>query len=442
MLPISFSCSLRKLIPRTYVLLSRSAPRTPLLLLRRRLLNTLSHDECDVCPAFAKAAFMLLRGQRDVASSAQAIDRACHYVGQAQAPQCAAFINRNAAALIPLLIKVNSPDQLCPRVPSCAAPAAQSTLVDTKVRVVKSRTALQAEIVSKAAPSNRLCGVCELVVDGVEHFLTDNKTETEIEKVLDSVCSKLPAAFSDSCQTFVNTYLPELATFLENEEDGAQLCGKLNVCPAKREIDASDLEDAEGMEAGLDCELCHVVLDVTETLVGEERTHDNVRVALTQSCGKLEDLEGACNDMLDKYGAILVDQLVQYVDSNAICQHIKMCSADDFETEIQPEGGILCSLCEAVVGWVDKEVGSNKTEAAIEAALDKVCKVLGPLDAPCEAFVNAYAPDLIQLLLKESDPTKVCGALGVCKNSTAVVEKKAVEPEGGILCSLCEADRH
>jgi saposin len=78
-----------------------------------------------------------------------------------------------------------------------------------------------------------------------------------------------------------------------------------------------------------------------------------------------------------------------------------------------------CSLCKYIVSYVDAVVQNNKSEAAIEAALEKVCTILpGALKAKCVTFVETYGPILAQLIAKYGTPQLVCDALKACHNGT------------------------
>jgi saposin len=81
-----------------------------------------------------------------------------------------------------------------------------------------------------------------------------------------------------------------------------------------------------------------------------------------------------------------------------------------------------CSLCKLVLTYLDAIIENNKTEAAIEAALEKVCTIL-PSDkkAECVQFVDTYGTKLVELLEKFGSPKLVCMALGLCvKNAPEV----------------------
>ena len=78
-----------------------------------------------------------------------------------------------------------------------------------------------------------------------------------------------------------------------------------------------------------------------------------------------------------------------------------------------------CALCKYVVTYLDAVLQNNKSEAAIDAALEKVCGILpATIKANCIKFVDTYGPILAQLLVKYATPDQVCNALKVCNNGT------------------------
>ncbi len=99
---------------------------------------------------------------------------------------------------------------------------------------------------------------------------------------------------------------------------------------------------------------------------------------------------------------------------------------EDTEYELKfvepSDNSVECSVCKYVVTYVAHVIEDNKTEAAIEAALEKVCTILPhSLNASCVQFVVTFGPQLVQLIEKYDDPVKVCDALKLCNNGTEQV---------------------
>jgi saposin len=89
---------------------------------------------------------------------------------------------------------------------------------------------------------------------------------------------------------------------------------------------------------------------------------------------------------------------------------------------VELDASLECSVCKYVVSYVAHVIEDNKTEAAIEAALEKVCTILPhALNASCVQFVVTFGPSLVTLIEKYDDPVKVCDALKLCNNGTQTI---------------------
>jgi len=75
-----------------------------------------------------------------------------------------------------------------------------------------------------------------------------------------------------------------------------------------------------------------------------------------------------------------------------------------------------CMLCHYVVSYLDAVLKNNKSEAAVEAALSRVCTILPRKDRLlCNEFVKTYGPVLAELISEMADPQLVCRYLGMCQ---------------------------
>ena len=69
--------------------------------------------------------------------------------------------------------------------------------------------------------------------------------------------------------------------------------------------------------------------------------------------------------------------------------------------------------------FVDNYIENNRSQAAVEAALEKVCEILPPsLNKSCVQFVETFGPVLFQYIEKHGSPNAVCDALQMCHNGT------------------------
>ena len=51
----------------------------------------------------------------------------------------------------------------------------------------------------------------------------------------------------------------------------------------------------------------------------------------------------------------------------------------------------------------------------VEAKLEKLCDYLGDVKSECESIVTAYGKMIIDFLINDLDPMKVCTMIGLCQ---------------------------
>lgn len=105
---------------------------------------------------------------------------------------------------------------------------------------------------------------------------------------------------------------------------------------------------------------------------------------------------------------------------------------------------LTCTICQFVVGEVEKFLAENATESEILAKLEDACVILANPKwvQDCKDLVETYGPDLIQHVINNEPPNVACAAVGLCNSSSlAVVDKKlsnkvkTIKDEIG--CAVC-----
>ncbi|CAF3884027.1 unnamed protein product, partial [Rotaria sp. Silwood1] len=87
-----------------------------------------------------------------------------------------------------------------------------------------------------------------------------------------------------------------------------------------------------------------------------------------------------------------------------------------------------CMLCHYVVSYLDAILKNNKSEAAVEAALSRVCTILPRKERTrCGEFVKTYGPVLVELIFEVADPQLVCRYLGMCQVVSSSQETTTIE---------------
>ena len=76
----------------------------------------------------------------------------------------------------------------------------------------------------------------------------------------------------------------------------------------------------------------------------------------------------------------------------------------------------ICALCEFVITELDHRLEENKTEEAIKQALENICGYMPKtVRKDCTRLVDAYADQILEMLLADLTPDEVCAALKFCK---------------------------
>ncbi|KAL6260537.1 hypothetical protein P5V15_008060 [Pogonomyrmex californicus] len=182
-------------------------------------------------------------------------------------------------------------------------------------------------------------------------------------------------------------------------------------------------ESVNGMKACTLCEyLLHYIQDSLTNPVNEEK----VKHFLGEVCTKVpSSIEGECQEFINTYGDAVVAILVQEIDPSQVCPMIHICPSEallnmwekipkDF-TLTKVEDKSNCPLCLLAVTQIYDVIKNNRTEANIEAELDKLCNHLPhSLIEQCTDFVKSYSKELVEMLLADLSPQEVCAYLHLC----------------------------
>ncbi|CAF0907904.1 unnamed protein product [Brachionus calyciflorus] len=171
----------------------------------------------------------------------------------------------------------------------------------------------------------------------------------------------------------------------------------------------------------IQCEFCLLLVRAAEGLVQQDKTEAQIiEFVEDQLCSKLGALSGICNQYIEAYGKMVIEELVKKAKPEDICKKIGLCNMARSTLPIIELNKILgndlyCNVCQYAVQFLDNELKNDRTETAIVDALGKVCKVAPvSLRDQCDALVNSYGIYLVQLLIELADPLKVCQAVKLC----------------------------
>jgi saposin len=120
--------------------------------------------------------------------------------------------------------------------------------------------------------------------------------------------------------------------------------------------------------------------------------------------------------------SLLVKTIIVVFSLTILCRFFLAQPLPTTESETITPNALECTLCEFVINYINKAIGDNRSAAAIEAQLEKVCNILPSSVRPnCTSFVDKYGVIIAFLLARNSSAEQVCDFIKVCKNGTEQV---------------------
>jgi saposin len=298
------------------------------------------------------------------------------------------------AEIIQLLINEEPPSVVCAQIDLCSSSLKPVVIQEEK------------------APAAIDCTICQFLVGYIDQELESNYSQANIERVLDYVCDIVPSSLRSTCTAFVASYTPQLIQLLVNEASPEQVCTALNLCSSVIEVTKPE---------GELCVICEFVLATAEQYLTGNETEQQVILFIENVCYLLpSSIRSECDDLIATYGPEIIQLLVQKEPPATVCTQLDLCSSTKQEQAPpvhEPKGSIECMLCQYIISAAEEYVGSNSTEQEVEEILDKICADL-PTDyqTMCKDFVTTYGPEVIDDILNEEPPLKVCTQIDLCSS--------------------------
>lgn len=264
------------------------------------------------------------------------------------------------------------------------------------------------------------CVLCHLLLNIVDKELEKNSTVEEIESILDNACSKI---YKDhvkltECKDRVEKYTKSFIDLATQGVAPEVACIIFGFCQAG--------EDTQGVAClrneKISCPLCKEVVEKVYASLSENKTREEIDQALENACNLMpETQKQACLVYVKVYDEKLAQLIAEAADADEVCRKIGLCSeqADEIvESKTAPDPE--CILCKRVFEYIYSYLQENRTQGAIEEALDKVCDDIFPVSRKksCRKFVDTYTSQIIDIVLQTTDPNEACVLLGMCKQST------------------------
>lgn len=283
--------------------------------------------------------------------------------------------------------------------------------------------------------SNFTCSLCENGAKSIQDALRDPKLQKEIENdVKNILCPLLPGKLALECKTYVDAYAPLAFQLMVVEFDPESFCQMMSFCSKQTEqprVIHLDLGSAgtkvavapsRKEESGPDCVLCEFVMKELTGLLKKNATQEEIEVALDRVCSVMPaSVKTECTDFVNKYAPMIINMLLAYADPGMVCKEIGLCTAGASRETVPVKvlappraGSVECELCTVVITYVNEGLKDN-TKTIVDL-LEEACDAIpdATVKAECQNLVSTYGPAIINILVEEDDPSKVCSGLGLC----------------------------
>ncbi|XP_073949720.1 prosaposin isoform X2 [Choristoneura fumiferana] len=319
------------------------------------------------------------------------------------------------------------------------------------------------------------CEFCEKLVIHLRDVLIANTTEIEFNKILTGLC-KQTGEFKAECLSLVDQYADQVYNFLVSGLKAYEICSLIGICGKNVDVPIAPLLPKElAVKAvtlsssrliGTDeansyatekthhvpigdkqtnirtlpeaapalpiermfvqvpqgkaaCSFCQYFLHYLQVELSDTNNEDAIKSAVEKACDKLpQSINGECRQFVTEYGPAVIALLVQEIDPASVCPALGLCP-QTAEVKRGPisVGASNCPLCLFAIEQLETVIKNNRSETAIQAALDGLCNHLSAkLRTQCVDFVDKYSKQLVEMLVANLDAQEICVYLKLCTN--------------------------
>jgi len=363
---------------------------------------------------------------------------------------CSDMITENVPQIIDMVFNSYDLKQLCSVVDLC--PGDRSILIKQKlIKTFSNHVSMQQLSPAKKVNDGDICADCQNMMGDIQAKILSNATEEEIEELLkQNLCAQLPFDFlKQACSDMITENLPQIIDMVFNSYDLKELCSVVDLCPGDRHIliklklKKTPLYKAvSNLKTGIPCQIC--VATLTELRQEDMDPNNQLKIMSFiegHLCSYLGPYKDQCVATISEYGPEIFQLIADNLDPDVTCDALFECSnklckkttikhEKDNSIRILMEkmlsrsnvhhvkGGFKCQICKQVIQELHKLLLNNATKEALVEELEKVCTVLPePYQDQCDATVEMYGNEIVDLVIEELDPERTCIAIDMCSSN-------------------------
>ncbi|KAL0220993.1 hypothetical protein RCL1_000847 [Eukaryota sp. TZLM3-RCL] len=349
--------------------------------------NQESNDSipCSICTWVVGTVYSKISDEATKEEIISIVSGVCAFVPASVKPLCTEMITNYGNMIIDLVVQKFPPSVVCSSIGLCA-----EYTVDNEI----------------------LCPTCKFVVGLLEGMITDETTQQEIIQMVEKVCDLVPAAIQPMCKGLIEEYAQPMIQMLIERYPSEVVCQMIGMCPQSNDIF---------------CPACQFVIGWIESKISEESTRQEIIAMVEQVCNFVPaSLQPTCKTLIEQYGNLIIDLLVERFPGTAVCQMIGLCPANQ-----ESNDSIPCSICTWVVGTVYSKISDEATKEEIISIVSGVCAFVPASVKPlCTEMITNYGNMIIDLVVQKFPASVVCSSIGLCPAQT-------IDESNDTKCSVC-----
>ncbi|XP_041364558.1 uncharacterized protein LOC121379934 [Gigantopelta aegis] len=385
---------------------------------------------CALCEFLVQTIDKYIKQNKSEAAINQTVYKICNSLPEPLKDGCLQF----APELVKVLSEGIDPKKACEKIKLCT-----NSTISTMSELHRSRRS----VTEKLGPA---CELCQFLINAIDKYIQKNKTEAAINETVYNFCTKLPVPLKQTCLGFA----PSLVKVLSEGLDPNKACAKIGLCADENQQNRTPVEvipqqkELTNKDNDFKCDLCKTVVQLVDSYIENNKSAAAINATVYKICNSLP---AGFKDMCLSMAPGLIKELENGFDPQKACNAIHMCTnstgfnvamlkkpvekvehvVEEEFSDIKKDNDFKCDLCKTVVQLVDSYIENNKSAAAINATVYKICN---SLPAGFKDMCLSMAPGLIKELENGFDPQKACDAIHMCTNSTGfnmAMLKKPVE---------------
>jgi len=175
----------------------------------------------------------------------------------------------------------------------------------------------------------------------------------------------------------------------------------------------------------IDCDICYVILGIIASFVSVNSTQSEIAAIVAKVCDYVEEsYKSFCVDMIETFGPMIIELLVQKEPPLYICSAIGFCNetssrlcSETFAPLSIPRPSITedCAVCNWLASSLHRFITPNTTSESIHRLLDKVCLVpKAQYTDKCQQTRTTFGNKMIEDVKKGSIPSTICSQNHLC----------------------------